>query len=63
MTASTSAGDETLWASVMPPQPPLSVTPLSTASSSRPQSANTMPPAWKKYTPSGLAVGRHPSAS
>src|SRR5262249_39666164 len=52
ITASTSAGDRTLCASVTPPQPPTSATPLSSAKASRFHRAITMPPDWKKATPS-----------
>ena len=53
-TASTSADERTLWANVTPPQPPESVTALSSASLSRAHRARTMPPDWKKTTsPSG----------
>jgi RNA polymerase sigma factor (sigma-70 family) len=44
-TWSTPAGEPTLYASVMPPHPPGSVTTLSSASWLRPQSATIMPPA------------------
>ena len=63
ITASTASGDETLWASVTPPQPPVSSTPLSSASAARSQSATIMPPAWKNTTPSARGVSRQPSAS
>lgn len=53
-TASTSAREETLYASVTPPQPPASVTQLPFASSARLHSATIIPPAWKHMTsPSG----------
>ena len=58
------AGAATLWASVMPPQPPGSCTPLSSARRARSHSASTMPPAWKNTTSSaGAAPVFHPSCS
>ena len=63
VTASTSAGERTLCASVTPPQPPSSVTHESSASWSRPQSAKTRPPAAKKKTSSWSSwTGCQPSA-
>ena len=59
-TASTSAGERTLCASVTPPQPPVSVTAESSASCSRPHRAKIVPPALKKTTSSS---GRRRSAS
>ncbi len=62
--ASTSAGEPRLSASVVPPQPPGSATPLSSASRARSQSARTMSPAWKKTTSSSAAAPVvQPSAS
>ena len=59
---STSAGEDTLWASVTPPQPPVSSTPESSASFCRLHSATIIPPVWKKTTSSsGLAHVRQPS--
>ena len=63
ITASTSAGERTLCASVMPPQPPRPSTPLSSARSERPQRPTTMPPAWKKTTPSVPGLCDQPRAS
>ena len=60
----TSPGERVLYASVTPPQPPESETPLSSASWSRPQSATIIPPVWKKTTSSSDAARVvHPSAS
>ena len=55
-TASTSAGDPTLWASVMPPQPPASVTAESSASAARSHSDRIIGPAWKNTTPLSSAT-------
>jgi len=64
MIASTSFGEPTLWASVTPPHPPPSWTPLSFASFSLSQSATMNPPAWKKTTSSaGCGPALQPSAS
>src|SRR2546428_341564 len=60
-TASTSSGERTYLASVTPPQPPESVTPLSAASSSLPHRERTMHPVWKKTTSSSPAAPVHPS--
>jgi len=64
MIASTSRGELTLYASATPPQPPLSWTPLSSASLARSHSATMNPPAWKKTTSAlGAAPVFQPSAS
>ena len=64
ITASTSSREPTLWAGVIPPQPPLSVTQESSASLARSQSATIIPPAWKKtVSASGCEPTVQPSAS
>jgi hypothetical protein len=64
ITASTCCGELTLYASVTPPHPGLSLTALSSASLARSHSATTIPPAWKNTTSSpGPASVLQPSAS